>query len=83
MVEVGQALEPGGYAVSAFAEQMIPALLAAPPGTVYGQDGLVTLARAWLPVWQAVATGEDHGYVAGTFHLYRHETAPPRGTIGR
>ncbi len=76
MVEIGQPLQPGWYAVSVFAEQMIPALMAAPHGTVYGQDGLVTLARAWLPVWQAVARGEDHGYVAGTFHLYHHETPP-------
>ncbi len=77
ILDLGDPLVPGWYAVSVFAEQMIPALLMAPPGTVYGQEGLVPLARAWWPIWRAVASGEDHGYVAGTFHLYHHETAPP------
>lgn len=78
MVAPGESLTPGWYAVSVQVEQLVPALLAAPPATVYGQPALTDLARAWLPTWRAISAGEDHGYVAGTFHLYRlHTPWPP------
>ena len=65
-------LEPGWYAVNVIVEQFIPALLAAQPEDVHDYDDLRAAAEIWRPRWQAIVRqGEDHGYVAGTFHLYR------------
>jgi hypothetical protein len=64
-------LEPGWYVVSARVEQFIPALSRGDPRAIHDYPGLRDLAARWEPVWRAVAAGEDHGYVAGTFHLYR------------
>lgn len=63
-------LEPGWYAVSTVLEQLVPAVLAA-DDTLYDREALAELAAVWEPYWQTVAAGEDHGYVAGSFHLYR------------
>ena len=41
------------------------------PEDVRGYTSLVAQAKRWEPLWRKVARGEDHGYVAGTFHLYR------------
>ncbi len=71
LIEPGDALEPGWYAVSVIVEQFVPALLRARPEQVYGYRQLHQAATEWQPLWQAVRQGEDHGYVAGTFHLYR------------
>ncbi len=54
-----------------------PALLAASPDAVRGYDDLRRAAESWQTLWQAVRQGEDHGYVAGTFHFYRLEPHPP------
>jgi 4-amino-4-deoxy-L-arabinose transferase-like glycosyltransferase len=69
----GVALEPGAwYAVSVSLEQYLPAIPRARPEDVRGYDSLVRLAEAWGPYWREIAgRGEDHGWVAGTFHLYR------------
>ena len=64
-------VEPGWYAVDVLVEQLVPAVLEASPGTLHGEAAYRTLAARWLPLWDAVAEGEDHGEVAGTFHLYR------------
>ena len=71
LIEPGDALEPGWYAVSVMVEQFVPALLEAAPEQVYGYRYLRQAATEWQPLWHAVRRGEDHGYVAGTFHLYR------------
>ncbi len=72
LVEPGEELLPGHwYAVSVLIEQYLPAIPRANLDDVLGADGLISLARSWTPLWQRVASGEDHGYVAGTFHLYR------------
>jgi Dolichyl-phosphate-mannose-protein mannosyltransferase len=77
LVREGETIGPGWYAVDVIVEQFVPALLAAPPGSVYDLDNLRRAAQRWLPIWQAIARGEDHGYVAGTFHLYRVPDVPP------
>ncbi len=71
LVAHGDALEPGWYAVNVIVEQFVPALLAARPEDVHAYASLRAAAEDWQPVWHAVRQGEDHGYVAGTFHLYR------------
>jgi len=74
MLRPGQEIEPGWYAVSVMVEQMVPAILAARPEDVYRYEDLRRGAELWRPFWQSVLErGEDHGWVAGTFHLYRLE----------
>lgn len=74
VVTPGDSLAPGWYAVSIAAEQYIPAFLAAEPGTLYRQQQLRAVARRWLPLLEELERrGEDHGYVAGSFHLIRVE----------
>lgn len=62
---------PGWYAVSIQIEQYLPAVLRASPETLYDYTRYHALAVKWKPYWEAIRAGEDHGYVAGTFHLYR------------
>ncbi len=72
LAEPGTPLEPDQwYAVSVLIEQYLPAIPRADPGDLLGAESLAELTRAWTPLWQQIARGEDHGYVAGTFHLYR------------
>jgi arylsulfatase A-like enzyme/glycosyltransferase involved in cell wall biosynthesis len=85
LVEPDDALSPGWYAVGLSIEQFLPALLddhgeriaAERPELLFG-DALRAEAERWLPLWQQLLRrGEDHGYVAGTYHLYR--IAPAAG----
>jgi hypothetical protein len=71
----GSSLAAGWYAVGVVVEQKLPAIRAAPPARMYNQAGYEDLAEEWWPVWEVVRGGEDHGYVAGTYHLYRLPTA--------
>jgi len=80
LVEAGEEPEPGWYAVNVMIEQFVPAILRAEPEDLYDHRGLHALAERWLPTWRAVAAGRDHGYVAGTFHLYEIESTTPVGT---
>jgi Dolichyl-phosphate-mannose-protein mannosyltransferase len=77
-------LEPGWYAVNVRVETYIPALLQAPPDRVYNYASTVAIAKQWEPCWRALQRGEDHGYVAGTFHLYRlrEDQTGPRPSDG-
>jgi len=70
-VTPGTPLESGWYAVDVTAEQYLRAIPRTRPADVRGYASLAALAAAWTPVWQEiVARGDDHGYVAATFHLY-------------
>ncbi len=71
LVASSDAIKPGWYAVNVLIEQFVPALLAARPEQVHSYENLRRAAESWQPLWQAVMQGEDHGYIAGTFHLYR------------
>ncbi len=66
------ALEPGWYAVSVLVEQYFPALEndTPPLPRLYGREALRAEVDRWSPSWERIRGGEDHGYVAGTFHLY-------------
>ncbi len=74
----GDPLPPGWYALSASVEQMAPALLAADPADLFRPQAFRRAARDWSALATHLATGEDHGYAAGTFHLYRIPEGPPR-----
>jgi uncharacterized membrane protein YqjE len=71
LVEPGEPTTPGWYAVSALVEQFVPAILHAEPGAMGDEEGLRQLALGYRPLWRRVRRGEDHGWIAGTFHLYR------------
>ncbi len=71
LVVPGEALGPGWYAVNVIVEQFVPGLLRARPEDVHDYQQLYPAARQWQSLWQTVRAGEDHGYVAGTFHLFR------------
>ncbi len=69
-VEPGDPLPPGWYVVNVIVEQLVPSVLEAPDNNL-PQPGVKRIARDWLELWTVVREGEDHGYIAGTFHLYR------------
>ena len=71
LVAPDEKLVPGWYAVNVTVEQYVPAIRRSRPEDVRGYPSLGELAERWEPLWREVARGEDHGYVAGTFHLYR------------
>ncbi len=62
---------PGWYAVNVTVEQLVPALLSGDPESIYDYESLRRAAVSWEPVWKQIRQGEDHGYLAETFHLYR------------
>jgi hypothetical protein len=65
-------LPPGWYAIGAAAEVCVPAILRSSPQEMYGYPRYRAIADRWLPATAAVTqAGEDHGYLASTFHLYR------------
>ncbi len=72
-VVAGEDLKPGWYAVNVMAEQYVPALLRDDIDYLYDQDGLRAYAQRWAPTLEHIQQGEAHGYIAGTFHLYRLE----------
>jgi hypothetical protein len=78
LVREDDPLEPGWYAVNVRVEQFFPALRHGDPRAIHSHRQLSAIVARWEPVWRAVARGEDHGYVAGTFHLYRLDAAPQR-----
>jgi hypothetical protein len=56
---------------------MAPALLAADPADLFRPETFQRAARDWSALAARLAAGEDHGYAAGTFHLYRIAEGPP------
>jgi hypothetical protein len=75
-VEAGSTPGPGWYAVTVLAEQTLPAILRASDQPSGSLRGFRALAEEWEPLRQAIAQGEDHGYVAGSFHLYHLPGGP-------
>jgi hypothetical protein len=75
MVGEDDPLEPGWYAVNVRVEQLFPAILHGDARAIHRHRQLGAIVARWEPVWRAVARGEDHGYVAATFHLYRLDAA--------
>ncbi len=67
----GEPLQRGRWvAVNVIVEQYLPAIRRASAEELRGHGGFVALARDWTPLWEQVRQGEDHGYAAGTFHVY-------------
>jgi hypothetical protein len=71
LVTPGDAIAPGWYAVNVTVELVAPALLAADPDDLFRPEAFQRAAREWSALAAAIAAGEDHGYAAATFHLYR------------
>lgn len=72
---------PGWYAVGASLEVCAPAILRAAPAELFGYRGLRAIAEAWRPLGARIARqGDDLGFVAGTFHLYR--VRAPAAVVG-
>jgi hypothetical protein len=80
LVRPGDSLPAGWYAVGVLIEQLVPAVLREDVGYVFRLESLRERARRWQALWRQVAAGEDHGYVAGTFHLYRLAEDRPAGS---
>ena len=67
----GDPAVPGWYAVSTIVEQLVPAVLKAPPDQLHGDDFIRRLASGYEVALHDVRKGTDLGYHAGTFHVYR------------
>jgi hypothetical protein len=83
----GTSIAPGGplpagwYAVGTAAEVCVPAILRSSPAEMYGYARYRSIAERWQPTAAAVArAGQDEGYAAGNFHLYRLTAPLPAAT---
>jgi len=73
LVRPDRPLAPGWYAVTVRVEQYLPVL-----ARKKINPNVDRLAAAWQEPWRRLlAAAEDHGYVAGTFHLYYLPEAAP------
>ncbi len=64
-------LPPGWYVVNVAVEQLVPGILHGDPRRIYRYRERRAIAERWQPVWRRIRSGEDNGWIAGTFHLYR------------
>jgi hypothetical protein len=71
LVGPGDPLPPGWYVVNAAVEQLVPGVLGGDPERIYHYRERRAIAQDWERPWSRIRSGEDHGWVAGTFHLYR------------
>jgi hypothetical protein len=71
LVHPGDPLPPGWYVVNVGVEQLVPGVLGGDPGRIYQYPERHAIALVWERAWRQIRSGEDHGWVAGTFHLYR------------
>lgn len=71
IVDPGSPVASGWYAVSVLVEEGVPAIEGAGPETLYSYELYRELAAGWRETWDLIRRGEDHGWVAGSFHLYR------------
>lgn len=76
VVRPGDPLPPGWYVVNVAVEQLIPGILRGDPEKIYQYRERRAIVLQWRRPWRRIRSGEDHGWVAGTFHLYR---IPPPG----
>jgi len=71
VVRPGDPLPPGWYVVNVAAEQLIPGIVQGDPAKIYLYQERHAIALKCRRTWRRIRSGEDHGWVAGTFHLYR------------
>ena len=76
VVQPGDQLAPGWYAVNALVEQYLPAILNARPDELRNPESWQRQAESWAPFWERIRLGDDYGAVAGTYRLYRVNAAP-------
>src|SRR6185295_15236136 len=62
-------LPPGWYVVNVGVEQLVPGILHGDPARIYQYRERRAIALRWRRAWRRIRSGEDHGWVAGTFHL--------------
>ncbi|HEV2851595.1 MAG TPA: hypothetical protein VHC97_02210 [Thermoanaerobaculia bacterium] len=75
VVRPGDPVPPGWYVVNAAVEQLVPGILRGNPARIYQYLERRAIALRCRRTWRRIRSGEDHGWVAGTFHLYR--VSPP------
>jgi hypothetical protein len=64
-------LQPGWHAVSVYIEQFLPTVLQTSPEEIHHYDMFATIAETWKPYLAEIRRqGIEHGYSAGSFHLY-------------
>ncbi len=71
MLVPGQDPGSGWMLVNVIVEQYVPAILAATPQELSNYDARRSQALALEEIWNRIRQGEDHGYVASTYRLYR------------
>jgi 4-amino-4-deoxy-L-arabinose transferase-like glycosyltransferase len=71
LVAAEDPLPPGWYVVNVAVEQLVPGILHGDPQRIYRYRERRAIAERWQPVWRRIRSGGDHGWIAGTFHLYR------------
>ena len=76
VVRPGEPLPPGWYVVNVAVEQLIPGVLRGDPEEIHQYRERRAIALEWRRPWRRIRSGEDHGWVAGTFHLYRVPPGP-------
>jgi 4-amino-4-deoxy-L-arabinose transferase-like glycosyltransferase len=76
VVRPGDPLPPGWYVVNVAVEQLVPGILRGDPQRIYQYEERRAIALRWRRIWRRIRSGEDHGWVAGTFHLYRLPATP-------
>jgi hypothetical protein len=67
----GDPTPPGWYAVSIVAEQYLPAFENADEDALLNPSQWKALASDYAAIRRSMERTEDHGYSAGTFHLFR------------
>jgi hypothetical protein len=87
VVRPGDPLPPGWYVVNVAVEQLIPGIVHGDPAKIYLYQERHAIALKCRRTGRGIRSGEDHGWVAGTFHLYRvgkgpHSPGPPRPSAG-
>lgn len=71
MVDPTNPPRPGWHAVNVFIEEFFPAVEKAHSDQVHNYHSLIQTGAPWKRYADTVRSlGKDHGYVAGTFHLY-------------
>lgn len=71
LVAAEDPLPPGWYVVNVAVEQLVPGILHGDPRRIYRYRERRAIAERWQPVWRRIRSGEDNGWIVGTFHLYR------------
>jgi 4-amino-4-deoxy-L-arabinose transferase-like glycosyltransferase len=70
-VRPGDPLPEGWYVVNVWVEQLVPAVLDGDSEAIYSYEHHRAVAERWEEPWRRIRRGEEMGWIAGTYHLYR------------